>query len=373
MDEITFYNKPLTIVLGLKQGFCNLACSYCYLTHSNRIYTISPAVVERVAQYIRNEKRTVRVLLHGGEPMLGSLEETKQILAPLLECHRNNQIKFSIQTNGTLITQAWCEFFREFDFAVGVSLDGPRSANKQRVDHAGKEAYDKILSGISLLRANNLKFHIISVINKIGLGRAEELYYFFRDEIRPTTWCINLEEVEGVNMGTDQYNSDYAVTYSFWYRLFEVWYNDEPRKRMPIRELNSVINYIDRVLAGIPPQSTYYMYTTVDFQGNVYVYDPELAGITAPQYNNFVVGNILSKPLSEILDQVSEHKYVQEYRSGVHKCRATCSTFEFCQSRAVLSNKFVQSSIDGTETPHCRMIKKELLSAVSNAIRENAI
>lgn len=372
MEELTFYNVPQVIVLGIKQGYCNLACPYCYIPHSKNILTMQPEVVLRVAEYINGQDRRFKILLHGGEPMLGSVEETKQLLAPLLDVWNQGKITFHIQTNGVLIDQEWCDFFKKYKFGIGVSLDGPEWANKMRIDHSGAPAYDRIIRGIRLLHENEIEFHIISVINKIGLDRPEELYEFFKDVIRPHSWCINLEEIEGVNSGSDYYNDDYEDAYRFWNRLFNRWYQDSPEDRMRVRELAYVNSYIDRVLKEEGNQTTYYMYTTLSYKGDVYVHDPELAGLTAPEYDNFVVGNVLNSPLAEILSNVENFRYVREFREGVKNCQAQCSFFDFCQSRSVLSNKFSEGKINGTETRHCRMTKKALLSATLAGIRSQS-
>lgn len=376
-EKIEFKRKPDLIVLAFKTGFCNLACPYCYLLHTNKIETMSVNVVEKISEYIRSENRRVRVLLHGGEPLLGKPDEAKQILAPLLPLSADKLIQFAVQTNGLNIDDEWCAFLKEFNFQIGVSLDGPAHLNSQRVDHAGKPAYNRILRSINLLRNYHIDFSIISVINNIGIDAPEELYRFFRDEIRPLMWCINLEEIEGVNSGTQHYNADYEKAYRFWQRLFLEWYQDSPGKRMRIREISQLATHIStqlRVQEQIqkPLYRTYKMIITVGTNGEIYPYDPELAGVEAPHYNNFSIGNILDTPLKDILEtRVDNSSYVQDLRRGVLNCQSTCSTFSFCGSVGVNSNKFFQDKLTGTLTHHCLTSRIALYNAVTTGIVNN--
>ena len=90
-------------------------------------------------------------------------------------------VEHHVQTNATLIDDAWCEFFREHDVRVGVSIDGTRRLTAQRVLRGGSEAYDRIVKGIETLRRHNLSYAALCVVSDPKPGLAQELYCFFLD------------------------------------------------------------------------------------------------------------------------------------------------------------------------------------------------
>ena len=144
---------------------CNLACAYCYvyeLRDSSWRHkpTVLPAdLAERLAGRIaehaaRHRLPAVRVVLHGGEPLLAGRRRTEHLLAALRTRARGiTALEFSVQTNGTLLNPAWMDLFRRYGVRVGVSLDGGRDASdRHRRTRSGRSSHVAVERGISLLR-----------------------------------------------------------------------------------------------------------------------------------------------------------------------------------------------------------------------------
>jgi uncharacterized protein len=123
-------------------------------------------------------------------------------MAPFDELRRAGRVRHSLQTNATLVNDAWCDLFRERDVAVGVSIDGPADLNVERVDWAGRPAFDRIVAGIGKLVDRQIRFSLIAVVGE-GIGRAEDLLDFLAG-LGPTSIGLNIEELEGVNTSRTQ-------------------------------------------------------------------------------------------------------------------------------------------------------------------------
>ena len=149
---------------------------------------MSDGVIEqmciRLAQY---PFERMRIVWHGGEPMLAGLHFYEKAVACQKKYLRNRRVINSIQTNGTLIDKQWCEFFKTNDFSVGVSLDGPRNLNTSRTYPNGLEAFDNIIRGVENLRKYGVKYGLLSVLDKKIIGQEQSFYDFVRsisDSIR---------------------------------------------------------------------------------------------------------------------------------------------------------------------------------------------
>ncbi|RME76599.1 MAG: anaerobic sulfatase maturase, partial [Chloroflexi bacterium] len=93
------------------------------------------------------------------------------------------QIHNALQTNGVTLTSDWCRFFRQHNFLVGLSLDGPRALHDAyRVDKAGRPTFDRVMDGLALLKKHRVEFNILTTVHAANAGHPLEVYRFLRDE-----------------------------------------------------------------------------------------------------------------------------------------------------------------------------------------------
>lgn len=155
---------------------CNINCDYCYVFHSpgqswsslpvRMSIEIARATAQRIADYgTAHRLDNVDIVLHGGEPLLAGQTH----LGTLLRIFRDTvpSVRFELQTNGMLINEAWLDLFEAFEVRVGVSLDGPPTANdRHRLSHRGRSTADAVLRGIELLRSRpDLFAGILAVVD----------------------------------------------------------------------------------------------------------------------------------------------------------------------------------------------------------------
>ena len=186
----TPFAKPLYVMLKPAGAHCNLACKYCYYLEKNNLYQNSHRHLmsdEMLEQFTREyiEAQTMPQVLftwHGGEPLMRSIDFYKKALALQKKYAHGKQIDNVIQTNGTLLTDEWCEFFAKNHWLVGISIDGPQEYHDHyRVTSAGKPSWEKVMQGIQLLKKHRVEWNAMAVVNAYNAEHPLEFYHFFRD------------------------------------------------------------------------------------------------------------------------------------------------------------------------------------------------
>ena len=186
----TPFAKPLYVMLKPAGAHCNLACKYCYYLEKNNLYQNTPRHLmsdEMLEQFTREyiEAQTMPLVLftwHGGEPLMRSIDFYKKALALQKKYAHGKQIDNVIQTNGTLLTDEWCEFFAKNHWLVGISIDGPQEYHDHyRVTPAGKPSWEKVMQGIQLLKKHRVEWNAMAVVNAYNAEHPLEFYHFFRD------------------------------------------------------------------------------------------------------------------------------------------------------------------------------------------------
>ena len=180
--------RAFNIMLKPAGSLCNLDCAYCYYLDKAEIYggrepRMSLEMLERVVRdYIAaNDVPEVQFVWHGGEPLVLGLDFYRRAMEFQQKYACGKKVHNSLQTNGTLITREWAPFFRENDFLLGVSLDGPREIHdKFRRDRGGAPTFDKVLRGLELLDAEGIPFNTMSTVNAACEGRGLEVYHFLK-------------------------------------------------------------------------------------------------------------------------------------------------------------------------------------------------
>jgi len=185
-------------------AICNLDCAYCFFLDKELLYPGSRFRMtdELLENYIRqliesHRSDKVTVAWQGGEPTLMGIDFFERAIE-LQEQYKKPGMTFenTMQTNGTLIDDAWCEFLKRNDFLIGLSLDGPRELHDvYRVDKRGRPTFDNVMRGLRLLQKHGVEYNILTTVNRANADYALEVYRFLRDEIG-TAWMQFIPVVE---------------------------------------------------------------------------------------------------------------------------------------------------------------------------------
>lgn len=184
------FAKPLYVMLKPAGAHCNLACKYCYYLEKNKLYPTAQRHLmsdEMLEQFTRKyiEAQTMNQVLftwHGGEPLLRSIDFYRKALSLQQKYAGGRRIDNVIQTNGTLLTDEWCEFFAQNHWLVGISIDGPQPDHDHyRLTAAGKPSWKKVMQGIKLLKKHGVEWNAMAVVNAYNANHPLEFYRFFKE------------------------------------------------------------------------------------------------------------------------------------------------------------------------------------------------
>lgn len=184
------FAKPLYVMLKPAGAHCNLACKYCYYQEKNKLYPTAQRHLmsdEMLEQFTREyiEAQTMNQVLftwHGGEPLLRSIDFYRKALSLQQKYAGGRRIDNVIQTNGTLLTDEWCEFFAQNHWLVGISIDGPQPDHDHyRLTAAGKPSWKKVMQGIKLLKKHGVEWNAMAVVNAYNANHPLEFYRFFKE------------------------------------------------------------------------------------------------------------------------------------------------------------------------------------------------
>ena len=180
MKTSTFapFAKPLYVMVKPVGAVCNLACDYCYYLEKANLYKDNPKhvmsdeLLEKFIDEYINSQTMPQVLFtwHGGETLMRPLSFYKKAMELQKKYARGRTIDNCIQTNGTMLTDEWCEFFRENNWLVGVSIDGPQEFHDEyRKNKMGKPSFVKVMQGINL--SLNVFSHMRTVVTSLLLQK----------------------------------------------------------------------------------------------------------------------------------------------------------------------------------------------------------
>jgi uncharacterized protein len=186
---------------------CNLACEYCFFLDKELLYPdssfrMSDEVLETYIRQLIEAHRTpqVTVAWQGGEPTLMGVDFYRRAIE-LQKKHGRPGMTFenTMQTNGTLLDDEWCEFLKENDFLIGISIDGPAELHDAyRVDKKGRPTFERVMKGLRLLQKYEVEHNILVAVNRKNADHPLDVYRFLRDEAG-ATWMQFIPVVERIN------------------------------------------------------------------------------------------------------------------------------------------------------------------------------
>lgn len=223
--------RPTTLPENAPRGFhllakpagaqCNLDCDYCFFLSKEMLYPNSKLrmadsiLEEYLRQLIEAHALAPEVTIawQGGEPTLMGLDFFRRSVE-LVEKHLRpgQRAVHTIQTNGTHLDAEWAAFFKEHDYLVGISIDGPREIHDAyRVTRGGNGSFDQVMRGLDALREAGVAWNALTTVHAANSGRGREVYCFLRDELG-ASFCQFIPIVERVE-SADQ---DGTVPWSSW-------------------------------------------------------------------------------------------------------------------------------------------------------------
>lgn len=223
--------KHLNIMIKPASSLCDMRCAYCFYSDvaaSRKESSMGIMTREVASSLVKNVFVDLKAGDHitfafqGGEPGLAGLdffeffaEEVKKAAVPKIRVH------YALQTNGLMIDDSWCTFFKENKFLIGLSLDGDAALhNKNRADSGGKGTFNRVMDAKKLLDKHDVDYNILCVLTSESARRARRIWDFIlREGVRYIQFIPCLEPFNG--------ESPYALTsgrfYRFYSDIFPLW------------------------------------------------------------------------------------------------------------------------------------------------------
>jgi uncharacterized protein len=312
------------------------------------------------------------IVWHAGEPLAVPIAYYEQAFREIQEnTPANAVVRHCMQSNGTLLNEAWCRFIKAHNVSVGLSIDGPASIHDaHRRTRSGKGSHEAAMRGLRLLQANGIPFHVISVITRQSLGQAEEIYRFFA-ELGVSQLGFNIEEIEAENQAStlDSSAAVAADIHSFMSAIFALQKADNGRIR--IREFDAALSKVQtrKTLRSFDfpyfnEQVRPFGILNVDCDGNYSTYSPELLGMNLAAYGSFDFGNILRDDFVDVVETAKFRSVFQDIQAGIALCKESCAYYGYCGGGAPANKYYENGGFATGETMFCRYSVKLPLDIV---------
>ncbi|MGB4415152.1 MAG: anaerobic sulfatase-maturation protein [Paludibacter sp.] len=328
---------------------CNLNCSYCYYLEKEKLYEnrknlqMSDETLEKYIESYIQAQPVPEVLFtwHGGETLLRDISFYRKAIALQKKYGRGRKIDNSIQTNGTLLNDDWCKFFKDNNFLVGISIDGPEHCHDiYRKNKGGKGTFRQVMKGIELLQKHQVEFNTLSVINNYNVDFPLEIYNFFKEigstymQFSPIVEKISKSRPDGLHLlPPDGIGSEDALVApwtvdakkfgQFYISIFDEWVKKDVGKYY--------VQLFDAALAGTVGQmpgvcifgETCGHATVMEFNGDMYACDHYVF----PEYK---IGNIKTHTIYEMVFSPKQLRFGADKRDTLPTQCRECEFLKLC-------------------------------------------
>lgn len=351
--------------------FCNINCSYCYLPRRDERACMALDTVRQAAARLHQDQLVdgeLTVVWHAGEPLVLPPAYYAEAFAAVAQALPGVAVRHAMQTNATLIDDAWCRFFLQHGVAVGVSVDGPAPLHDaHRRTRRGGGTHAQVLRGMGRLRAHGLPFHAIAVLGAATLADADGFYDWFAAQGITELGC-NFDEAEGAHTASSLAGHE-AAHAAFLARLLQ----RALQGPVTVRELAAAWRALRTPLPRwqwrqfSAPENTQVQplaLVTVGHDGRFGTFSPELLGQPAAGWDGFAIGNVHHTGYLQALQGPAFARQWRAVQQGLAACAARCAYFDVCGGGAPANKFYEHGDFAATETLHCRSMVQRPFDAV---------
>jgi uncharacterized protein len=386
------FAHPLYVMLKPAGAVCNLRCKYCYYLEKKNLYPHAGSYVmseelldEFIRQYLASQTMNeVLFTWHGGETLMRNIGFYRKAIELQKKYGQGRHIDNALQTNGTLLTDEWCRFFKENNFLIGISIDGPQHCHDvYRKDRDGRPSFFKVMQGISLLKKHGVEFNVMGVVNDYNADYPLEFYRFFKEiDCHYIQFSPIVETIDG---RPAPWNVPAQKWGDFLIAVFDEWVKQDVG--------NYYVQYFDATLANLAGEKpgvctmakTCGHAGVMEFNGDVYSCDHFV-------YPDYKLGNINTHTLVEMMYSEKQSKFgTDKYDTLPRQC-FDCPFLSLCYGECP-KNRIIQTA-DGEPglnylcegyyaffdhvAPYMEFMKNELLNHrppanIMQAIKERQI
>lgn len=322
--------KPFSLLVKPAGADCNLRCKYCFYLKKSDLYSetnthrMSKEVAERmISTFLATDQLQYAIGWQGGEPTLMGLDFFEFVTDMQQKYGRGGKVVANgLQTNGTMLSDAWAKHLAKYSFLCGISLDGPEAVhNASRINTVGRGSHAEVMRGIESLRRHKVEFNILTLVNRMNVGNPAEIYHYMVDN-----GFLFQQYIECVEFDDNGKLMPYAVTGEEWGEflcgIFDEWRKTDVR-RVSIRLFDSILTkMVDGVANVCAMGRNCCQYLVVEHNGDVYPCD----FFVEPQLK---LGNVMDNTWEELLASPIYHEFGARKSQCNEKC-TDCAYFRFC-------------------------------------------
>lgn len=324
--------RPFSLLVKPASADCNLRCRYCFYLDRCELYPnvkrhrMSDAVLERmIGSFQATAQPQFAYGWQGGEPTLMGLDFFERV-TDLQQQHgrRGASVSNGLQTNTTLIDDAWARHLAAYNFLVGVSVDGPQAMHDHyRVFRDGRGAHGAVVKGMACLQRNRVEFNILTLVSQANVHHPLEVYHYLRDELG-VLFHQYIECVEFDEQGALQ---PFAIKGAEWgdflCAIYDEWRRCDDTRRVSVRLFDSILTRLVDGYANVCALGRdCRQYLVIEYNGDVYPCDffvrPDLK-----------LGNIMENTWEELLASPLYAAFGERKRQWNEKCEH-CAYLDVC-------------------------------------------
>ena len=342
---------------------CNLDCTYCFYLEKAKLYPdqndwkMKDDVLERYVQaYIESQQvPEVNFAWQGGEPTLMGVDFFRRAVALQKKYANGKHITNAFQTNGTKLDDEWGQFLHENEFLVGISIDGPREMHDfYRVDKGGQPSFDDVMRGLEALKRNEVEFNTLTVVQRNNSYHPLEVYRFLKEigsgfiQFIPIAERLEDDKSENALDLCSPVNQEKQIA-SHWsveslqYGKFLTAIFDEWIRKDVGKVYVQIFDTALEAWMGMNPSLCVFSETcgkglAMEHNGDLYSCDHYV-------YPEYHLGNIMDKPIDEMVDSLQQRKFGTDKRDSLPKMCRECDVLFVCHGECP-KNRFI-STPDG--------------------------
>ena len=354
------FARPMYVMLKPAGSLCNLRCKYCYYLEKDKLYkqcknhVISDELLEKFIKEYIEAQTTPQVLFtwHGGETLMRPISFYKRALELQRIYGRGRQIDNCIQTNGTLLTDEWCQFFKDNNFLVGVSIDGPQEFHDEyRRTATNKPTFVKVMNGINLLNKHGVEWNALAVVNDYNADYPLEFYRFFKQigckyiQFSPIVERVVKRE-DGLTLapgmqGGDAGLADFSITPEQWGNflctIFDEWVHNDVGEYFVQLFDATLANWVGQAPGVCILAEECGHAGVMEFNGDVYSCDHFV-------YPEHLLGNLHTKTITEMMYSEQQNKFAKMKKQMLpqqcKECKFLFACHGECPKNRFLNDKY---------------------------------
>lgn len=358
MTTLSPFASPLYLLAKPAGSRCNLACKYCYYLEKGKLYADNPQEVmsdELLEKFIHDyiAAQTMPEVLftwHGGETLLRPLSFYRRVVELQHKYAGGHVIDNCIQTNGTLLTDEWCRFFRQEGWLVGISLDGPQEFHDEyRRNKGGRPSFHQVMRGVNLLQRHGVEWNALAVVNDFNADYPLDFYRFFRDigcrylqftpvveRLQPHADGRQLSAPDEAGIGG---LADFSVTPAQWGQflvtLFDEWVRHDVGELFVQLFDSTLANWMGQMPGICTLAPTCGHAGAIEWNGDVYSCDH----FVFPEYK---LGNLRDQSLIEMMHSSRQHAFGRAKQSTLPRQCRECRWLFACHGECP-KNRFART------------------------------